>query len=56
MASSPSETSHTLHLQVSGASSADVDPSIPIRGPEHISDEEGPWAQKSILTFGNEPL
>ncbi|KAH7253614.1 acyl transferase/acyl hydrolase/lysophospholipase [Fusarium redolens] len=51
MASSPSETSHTLHPQVSGASSADVDPSIPIRGPEHISDEEGPWAQKSILTF-----
>ncbi|EMT67046.1 Calcium-independent phospholipase A2-gamma [Fusarium odoratissimum] len=51
MATSPSETSRTLHPQVSGASSADIDPSIPIRGPEHISDEEGPWAQKTILTF-----
>ncbi|KAM0199319.1 hypothetical protein ACHAPQ_011244 [Fusarium lateritium] len=53
MATPLSETSRTLHPQVSGASSADIDPSIPIRGPEHISDEEGPWAQKTILTFGN---
>ncbi|KAF5692234.1 calcium-independent phospholipase A2-gamma [Fusarium denticulatum] len=51
MATSPPETSRMLHPQVSGASSADTDPSIPIRGPEHISDEEGPWAQKTILTF-----
>ncbi|KAF5563172.1 calcium-independent phospholipase A2-gamma [Fusarium napiforme] len=51
MATSPPETSRMLHPQVSGASSADIDPSIPIRGPEHISDEEGPWAQKTILTF-----
>ncbi|KAF5977336.1 calcium-independent phospholipase A2-gamma [Fusarium coicis] len=51
MATSPPETSRMLNPQVSGASSADIDPSIPIRGPEHISDEEGPWAQKTILTF-----
>ncbi|KAM0237001.1 hypothetical protein ACHAP5_009197 [Fusarium lateritium] len=54
MATPLSETSRTLHTQVSGASSADIDPSIPIRGPEHIPDEEGPWAQKTILTFGND--
>ncbi|KAI1011896.1 hypothetical protein LB503_004334 [Fusarium chuoi] len=52
MATSSSDTSHTLQHQVSGGSSAKVDPSIPIRGPEHISYEVGPWAQKTILTFG----
>ncbi|KAF5250911.1 hypothetical protein FANTH_3965 [Fusarium anthophilum] len=51
MATSSSDTSHSLQPQVSGASTADVDPSIPIRGPEHISYEVGPWAQKTILTF-----
>ncbi|KAI1063832.1 hypothetical protein LB506_005398 [Fusarium annulatum] len=51
MATSSPDTSHTLQHQVSGGSSADVDPSIPIRGPEHISYEVGPWAQKTILTF-----
>ncbi|KAI1039123.1 hypothetical protein LB505_007495 [Fusarium chuoi] len=51
MATSSSDTSHTLQHQVSGGSSAKVDPSIPIRGPEHISYEVGPWAQKTILTF-----
>ncbi|RBA20913.1 hypothetical protein FPRO05_08360 [Fusarium proliferatum] len=51
MATSSPDTSHTLQHQVSGESSADVDPSIPIRGPEHISYEVGPWAQKTILTF-----
>ncbi|CCT67855.1 uncharacterized protein FFUJ_14606 [Fusarium fujikuroi IMI 58289] len=51
MTTSPSEASGTLQHQASGASSADNDPSIPIRGPEHISYEEGPWAHKTILSF-----
>ncbi|KAF5626091.1 calcium-independent phospholipase A2-gamma [Fusarium sp. NRRL 52700] len=51
MTTPPSEGSATLQHQVSGASSAEIDPSIPIRGPEHISYEEGPWANKTILSF-----
>ncbi|KAG9501602.1 hypothetical protein J7337_007293 [Fusarium musae] len=51
MTTSPSEDSGTLQHQVNGASSAEIDPSIPIRGPEHISYEEGPWANKTILSF-----
>ncbi|KAM0491744.1 hypothetical protein ACHAP8_010373 [Fusarium lateritium] len=51
MATPSSSTLPTLQQQASGTSSVDIDPSIPIRGPEHISDEEGPWAQKTILTF-----
>ncbi|KAF4477200.1 Calcium-independent phospholipase A2-gamma [Fusarium agapanthi] len=51
MTTSPSEDSGTLQHQVSGASSAELDPSIPIRGPEHISYEEGPWANKTVLSF-----
>ncbi|SCN93791.1 uncharacterized protein FFNC_08088 [Fusarium fujikuroi] len=56
MTTSPSEASGTLQHQASGASSADNDPSIPIRGPEHISYEEGPWAHKTILSFGENTL
>ncbi|KAG8668259.1 hypothetical protein FPOAC1_007637 [Fusarium poae] len=48
-----SDTPPTLEQQVSGSSSVDIDTSIPVRGPEHICDEEGPWAQKTVLTFGN---
>ncbi|KAG5758689.1 hypothetical protein H9Q72_013178 [Fusarium xylarioides] len=51
MATSSSDTSHKLQHDVSGATTTGVDHLIPIRGPEHISYEVGPWAQKTILTF-----
>ncbi|KAF4458112.1 Calcium-independent phospholipase A2-gamma [Fusarium austroafricanum] len=49
MATPASDTSRTLQPETSRSSS--IDPTLPIRGPEHISDEEGPWAQKTVLTF-----
>ncbi|KAF5972829.1 hypothetical protein FBULB1_8557 [Fusarium bulbicola] len=51
MTTPSSEDSGTLQHQVSGASGAEFDPSVPIRGPEHISYEEKPWANKTILSF-----
>lgn len=53
MATPSSSTPRTLWPEASESSSVDIDPSIPIRGPEHISDDEGHWAQKTILAFGN---
>ncbi|EKJ69740.1 hypothetical protein FPSE_10056 [Fusarium pseudograminearum CS3096] len=51
MATPSSSTPRTLLPEASESGSVDIDPSIPIRGPEHISDDEGHWAKKTILTF-----
>ncbi|KAF4461326.1 Calcium-independent phospholipase A2-gamma [Fusarium albosuccineum] len=51
MATSVSSTSYFQTAEASWSNTTEINPSIPIRGPEHISDEEGPWAEKTVVTF-----
>ncbi|KAF5010853.1 hypothetical protein FDECE_3026 [Fusarium decemcellulare] len=51
MTTPASNDSRTRASEASGSSTAESNPRFPIREPQYISDEEGPWAQKAVITF-----